>query len=130
MLLQAIGWVCVALGLMGIPIPLLPTTPFLLLAGVCFMRSSPELHAKMLSDERLGPYLRQWNRDHSIPQVARRRAYLLVVVSFGISIALLDSLPLRIALGLFGIGLLLFLARLRSKNEASRAQCAVPSSGE
>jgi uncharacterized membrane protein YbaN (DUF454 family) len=130
-LLQGIGWLCVSLGLIGIPIPLLPTTPFLLLAGVCFLRSSPELHARLLADERLGPYLRQWNRDRSIPRRARRRAYALVAISFGISMALVDSLQLRLALGVFGACLVLFLRRLRSKeNEVlSAAPCPVTRTG-
>ncbi|MFT7485741.1 MAG: uncharacterized membrane protein YbaN (DUF454 family) [Candidatus Paceibacteria bacterium] len=117
-LLMAVGWVCVALGLAGIPLPLLPTTPFLLLAAACFMRSSPALHERMLVDKRLGPYLKQWNADRSIPRRARRRAILLVLVSFGLSIAMVpDSLLLRCVLGLLGVCLTLFLSRLRSDDE-------------
>lgn len=116
-LLQGIGWVCVLLGLAGIPLPLLPTTPFLLLAGACFIRSSPALHRRMLEDPRIGPYLSQWNRDRSIPRAARRRAFLLVIVSFSVSIIFVDHVGLRLTLGLIGAGLLLFLSRLKAKDE-------------
>lgn len=125
-LLQGIGWVCVVLALAGIPLPLLPTTPFLLLAGACFIRSSPALHRRLQEDPRIGPYIRQWNRDHSIPRGARRRAYLLVVISFSLSIALIESVGLRVMLGVFAAGLLWFLSRLKAKDEGQAVSATNP----
>jgi len=109
-----LGWTALGLGIAGIPLPLLPTTPFLILAAACFARSSPELHRRLLAHERLGPYLRQWREDRSVPPRAKRRALVLVAITFAISIALVDRTPLRIALALLGLGLLVFLARLRT----------------
>src|SRR5262245_46879620 len=54
------GWLAMGLGLAGVFLPLLPTTPFLLLAAACFVRSSPRLHARLLAHPRLGPFLEQW----------------------------------------------------------------------
>ncbi len=113
-LLMLAGWLCMALGLVGVFLPLLPTTPFLLLAAACFVRASPETHARMLAHPRLGPYLEQWQRERSIPRAAKRRAYLLVSACFALSIALLDGLGLRLVLAGLWLALMLFLRSLRT----------------
>ena len=113
-LILATGWLCMLLGLIGVFVPLLPTTPFLLLAAACFVRSSPGMHARLLAHPRLGPFLEQWRRERSIPRTAKRRAYVLVSACFALSIALVDGLAPRLGLGLLGLGLLLFLSRLRT----------------
>jgi hypothetical protein len=112
--LLAAGWLSMLLGLIGVFVPFLPTTPFLLLAAACFLRSSPRMHARLMAHPRLGPFLEQWRRERSIPRAAKRRAYLLVVACFAISIALVEGLVPRLALALLGLGLLLFLSRLRT----------------
>lgn len=57
------GLVSVALGIIGIAVPLLPTVPFFILAAFCFARSSPALERKLLEHPRYGPSLRLW-REH------------------------------------------------------------------
>jgi uncharacterized protein len=57
-LFLSLGCVCVAMGLVGIVVPGLPTTVFLLAASWLFARSSPDLHRRLLDSPRLGPYLR------------------------------------------------------------------------
>jgi hypothetical protein len=114
LLLLVAGWLALVLGFVGVFLPLLPTTPFLLLAAACFVRSSPRLHARMLAHPRLGPFLEQWRRERSIPRAAKLRAYVLVVACFTLSIVLSEALAVRVALGGLGLGLLVFLARLRT----------------
>ena len=111
------GWLCMVLGLIGVFVPLLPTTPFLLLAAACFLRSSPRMHARLMAHPRLGPFLERWRRDRSIPRGAKRRAYVLVCACFALSIALVDGTTVRVVLGLLGLGLLLFLSRLRTADD-------------
>lgn len=113
-LLLAGGWLALVLGFVGVFLPLLPTTPFLLLAAACFVRSSPRLHARMLAHPRLGPFLEQWRRERSIPRGAKLRAYVLVTACFALSITLAEDLTVRLVLGALGLGLLVFLARLRT----------------
>lgn len=108
------GWLCMVLGLVGVFLPLLPTTPFLLLAGACFLRSSPRMYARLLAHPRLGPYLEQWRRERSIPLRAKRRAYLLVSACFALSIWLAHGTGLRVALGCLWLALMVFLSRLRT----------------
>ena len=102
------------LGLIGVFVPMLPTTPFLLLAAACFVRSSPRMHARLMAHPRLGPFLEQWRRERSIPRTAKRRAYVLVCACFALTIALADDTAVRIGLALLGLALLFFLSRLRT----------------
>ncbi|HVJ63274.1 MAG TPA: YbaN family protein [Tahibacter sp.] len=61
-----LGCVLLALGVIGLVLPLMPTTIFLILAAACFGRSSPRLEAKMLAHPRFGPTLRQWREQGAI----------------------------------------------------------------
>lgn len=105
----ALGVLFTALGAAGAFLPVLPTTPFLLLAGACFVRSSPAFHEKLLANPMFGPYLAQWQHDRTVPRHAKRKAYGLVVVTFAFSIAFVDRLWLRATLGGLAVALLLFL---------------------
>ncbi|SDI48667.1 YbaN family protein [Alteribacillus bidgolensis] len=65
--LIAIGSVSVFLGVVGIILPLLPTTPFLLLAAYCYARSSKRLYEKLLNTKVLGPYIKNYRAGKGIP---------------------------------------------------------------
>lgn len=81
--LKAIGLVFVALGFVGVFVPLLPTTPFLLVAAGCFARSSPAFHQWLFNHRILGHYVRDWERNRSIPLSAK----ILAVVTMSASLA-------------------------------------------
>ena len=65
------GSIALALGIMGIFMPLLPTTPFLLLAAALFFRSSPRLYEWLLNQKHLGPYIRNFREYKAIPLRAK-----------------------------------------------------------
>lgn len=85
----ALGLLSLAAGLAGIVLPLLPTTPFLLLAAFCFARSSPRLERWLVEHPRFGPVIKAWREHRAIP----RRAKLWAVA------AMAAALPLSLALG-------------------------------
>lgn len=66
-LLVAAGLVALGLGLIGIVLPGLPTTPFVLLAAACFARASPRLHRWLTNHRYLGPMVRDWEANRSLP---------------------------------------------------------------
>ena len=96
---------------------MLPTTPFLLLAAACFVRSSPAFHRRLLENRLFGPYLSQWDHDRTVPLEAKRKACGLVVLTFSLSIYLVDVLWLRIMLAVLALGILTFLVSLPTTSE-------------
>ncbi len=110
--LLVLGLLFTALGAAGAFLPVLPTTPFLLLASACFVRSSPAFHRRLLANRLFGPYIAQWQHDRTVPREAKRKAYGLVVVTFALSIGLVDATWLRGLLAGVGIALIGLLAWL------------------
>ncbi len=80
--LLAVGWLSVALGMIGIFLPVLPTTPFLLLAAACFARSSPRFYHWLVEHPRLGPWIRDYLEGNGIPLKGK----VYAIVSMWISI--------------------------------------------
>ncbi len=89
-LLIALGWLCVALGIIGIFTPMMPGTVFLILAAALFSRSSPRFEAWLITHPRLGPAVVAWRRNGAVP----RWAQIFGTVSMGFSFALLVAMGL------------------------------------
>jgi uncharacterized membrane protein YbaN (DUF454 family) len=84
-----LGGLSLLLGGIGIFLPLLPTTPFVLLAAACFARSSPRLHQWLLQHRLFGSMLQEWEQKHCIPCRIRNLALFMMLGMGGISIAFL-----------------------------------------
>ena len=83
-----IGVVSVVLGVLGIVLPLLPTTPFMILAAWCFAKSSPRLHGWLLPHPRFGQMIVDWRDHRAIRPGAKRAAVLAMALAFLVSVAL------------------------------------------
>lgn len=104
-LLFVVGIVALALGVIGIFLPLLPTTPFLLLASACFVRSSDRLYHWLLNHRRLGKYIRQYHGGEGIPLKGKVYTVVVLWATLGFSMAFaVSSVPVRTMLSLVGIG--------------------------
>ena len=79
------GWVSLATGLVGIVVPLLPTTPFILLSAFCFQRGSDRLHRWITQHPRFGPLIADWRERGAIPRRAKRNAMIALSAVLAIS---------------------------------------------
>ncbi|MFK8251541.1 YbaN family protein [Ancylobacter terrae] len=104
-LLFAAGWLCVGIGVVGLILPGLPGTVFLILAAWLFARSSPRFEAWLLAHPRLGPNVRRWRERGVIPAPAKVVACVSMGASFGIMT--LAGVPV---LGLAGAGVSMLAA--------------------
>ncbi len=82
------GVLCLALGAMGAVLPLLPTTPFLLLAAFGFARSSRRLHAWLLGHRTFGPLIRNWHEHGSIDRRTKAVSVVVIVLTPVVSLML------------------------------------------
>ena len=91
-------------------VPLLPTTPFLLVTAACYARASNRLYAWLIGRRALGPIITEWRTSRSLPRGARSRALAMVALSFGASIVLVDVLVIKAALAVaaLAVGVLLY----------------------
>ncbi len=93
------GMVFLAAGLIGVVVPVLPTTPFLLLATACFLRGSERLHRWILTNRWFGEYLRRYREGRGIPARTKAGAITLLWASIGLSAAFaVESWAVRVGL--------------------------------
>lgn len=112
--LIAVGCLSVGLGILGIVLPLLPTTPFLLLAAACFGRSSPRFHNWLLGHRLLGRYIRDYRRG-GLTSRAKFMTVAMLWVTIGISaIFFVSSLPVRALLLIIATGVTVHVLSLRT----------------
>ena len=84
-MLIGIGWISIAGGVAGIFLPLVPTVPFLLLAAVCFSRSSNRFHTWLVEHDHLGPLVRDYLAGGGMPAKAKKMAIGMIWISFPLS---------------------------------------------
>ncbi len=117
-LLIVIGWFFVILGAVGAVLPLLPTTPFLIIALACFAESSPRFHQMLLANKWFGSPLAQWESSKTIRRKIKHKVMMLIIATFSISIFVLSGrVELQLMLVCFCIILLAFVWRLKESNE-------------
>lgn len=112
-----LGTLFVLLGIAGIFLPVLPTTPFMLLAAACYARASTRFYNWLLNDPTFGPTILEWRRHHSIPWRVKLTAIGLMAATMGISIVFFVPWPeLQLALALFGLLLATYMYRIPSRD--------------
>ena len=121
-ILLIIGWLAIVLGALGVVLPLLPTTPFILLAAWCFARSSPRFHHWLLYRSWFGKYLRHWQQHRALPPGIKGRAMLLTVATFALSLWLVKLFWLRVMLLCMLAALLLFMWRMQVVTEKEKGE--------
>ena len=112
--LNTAGVVCVVLGVLGVFLPLLPATPFLLLASACFLRGSERLHRRLLTHRHLGPYITNIKDRKGLPLRAKVYTLALLWASVVFSAYRFGLSPVSFALVACGLGTTWFVTRLKT----------------
>ncbi len=112
--LITLGWLSVVLGVIGIFLPLLPTTPFLLLAAACFARSSERFYRWLVSHPQLGPWIVDYLDGKGIPLRGKVYAISLMWASIGLSCYLVPLLWARLFMLTSAILVTLYILRLNT----------------
>ena len=116
--LFAAGWLFVVLGVAGAILPILPTTPFILLAAACFARSSERFYRWLLDNRIFGPLIRDWRAHRAMPRRAKWLAIGAIVVFLGSSAVFFVANPWgRGALVATGVALVTFLSRIPNRED-------------
>lgn len=105
----ALAWICVGLASAGVVLPLVPTTPFLLVAAWAAARSSPELHAWIRTHPRFGPLLRDWQEHRALRPRTKAVALLLLAASWLIMMTTVDFPAARIIASVIMLTVAVFL---------------------
>ena len=112
LLYNTAGCICVGLAFLGLFLPLLPTTPFLLLATFCFSRGSARMHQWLMSHRTMGPIIRDWNENRIIQPAVKRAASITIILIMTPAIVFGSFSPALKALSaLAGIGVIVMICR-------------------
>ena len=113
------GTLALALGVVALVVPLIPSTPFLLIAAACYARASERLYRWLIAQPAIGRIILEWQASRTIAPDVRRTAMLTVVLSFGLSIVIIDSFVVRAVLLAIGVLVLWILSRIPTSPPAS-----------
>ena len=113
-LLVSLGVLATALALIGVVVPLLPTTPLLLLAAACFVRSSNRLYNRPIGNRWFGRDIQGYLEHRTVPRRARIIALVMLWVTMTLAVTQVGSWWLRGVLILIAILVTVHLLRLKS----------------
>jgi uncharacterized membrane protein YbaN (DUF454 family) len=116
-LLVGAGIASVGLGILGVVLPVLPTTPFLLLAAACFARSSERLHRWLHENRVFGEYLRRYRAGEGLPLSSKVTTIVILWASLAVSAYLIPPGARWVwaVLALVGTGVTVHIARIKSR---------------
>lgn len=113
-LLFILGFLSLILGVVGFVLPILPTTPFLLLSAYCFSRSSEKFHKFILENKVFGQYIRDYNEKKGITLKNKIIALLVLTIGISYSFYKVPNIYMRIMLIVVFIGVTVHIVKLRT----------------
>ena len=115
LLTNALGFLFLAIGAIGLFMPLLPTTPFVLLATVCFSYSNRRVYEWLKRTPFFGSFIVNFEEKQGVPMSLKITSIILVWASLAFSMIALRTLWAYILLSIIGIGVTIHLLMLKTK---------------
>lgn len=112
-----LGFLSLSLGVLGIFLPLLPTTPFLLLASYCFLKSSKKLHNWLITHKIFGKYIKNYLKHRAVTLTTKISSTLVLWLSLAVSMFWVENIIISILLTLIGIGVSWHILSLKTLNK-------------
>jgi uncharacterized membrane protein YbaN (DUF454 family) len=109
-----LGSLTLLLGIVGIFLPILPTTPFLLLTAFFYLRSSERLYSWLLNHKKYGPYIEGILVDKAMTKKSKLRTVFTIWLTLSISIFLVPLLPVKILLAVIGASVSYYVIKLNT----------------
>lgn len=107
------GFLALGLGLVGLFLPIVPSVPFLVVAGFCFARSSKRLHERLLDNKYFGPTLKAWEERGELPARTKYFGIAFLILGLGTSIVLfVRPLWLQAAFAATGLAIAAWMSRI------------------
>ncbi|PIK16336.1 YbaN family protein [Halobacteriovorax sp. JY17] len=109
------GFISLALGIVGIFLPLLPTTPLLILSAYCFSKGSEKLHHWLLTRPKIGPMIRDWEENKIIRPKAKLLSTTMIILLFGYTLLFVQvHIIFKIISTIIGTSVLIFILTRKS----------------
>jgi uncharacterized membrane protein YbaN (DUF454 family) len=118
-LLIICGTISVGLGIFGIFLPILPTTPFLLLAAFLYAKSSPRFYNWLINNRYLGEYIRNYREGRGMPLNQKVFVIILMWLTMGVSVWIVPQWWLKALLVTIGMGVTIHLIRIKTYKSVS-----------
>ncbi|ENH95937.1 hypothetical protein J416_13474 [Gracilibacillus halophilus YIM-C55.5] len=103
------GSISLIIGFIGIFLPLLPTTPLVLLAGFCYGKSSPRLHQWLMTNKYFGHYLVDYQKGNGVPVRVKVFATIIVWSSVLFTLTVIPLLAVKLFMVLVALGVSIFI---------------------
>ena len=114
-MLKVLGFVCLGLGALGIIIPGLPTTPFVILAAICFSKSSPRIYGWLRRTKFFGPYIEHYRTKKGVARRLKIISVIVVWISLSISMLMIWALWAFILLPVVGVCVSVHIALIKTE---------------
>ncbi len=113
--LLVVGGIALALGGIGILLPVWPTTPFAILAAGCFAGSNQKMYERLIKSKYFGEFIRNYREHTGVSKKSKRNAILYLWIMLILSSIIIDNPWMYLVLGFVGIGVTLHIALLKTK---------------
>jgi len=124
-LLWIAGTISLLLGILGVFLPVLPTTPFILLSAACYARASETFHQRLLSHPTFGPTIREWEEHRALALRTKKVAISMMSLSISVSIWVVrEHLWLQIMLAVIAVSVGTWLWRLPTSTKVDLSALA------